>query len=295
MKPAIAQSEAEFDERKAEWAFERAQLEQRLSGLQADHSRTAEQLRAADQSLCASQLCTRFSPFVLLPRRHRMPNQVCSCSAHITLVSYGARPASQESLMRLIDAAQASKHAQSHRCFRHSARFQTQSQSTRAPAGCRGELRHEKEALAAQLNEARAEFHAFKAEHEGLPAALRSARAQVVAAQADTEKLRPDAMAAEGLRAELDAARGEVDAARAQAAAAQADRDQYEGDVVKHLDTIAACTDKLAKRRADNQALAAEVCRARSFSGLAARGGRAGRQGFESMSARMRQARQVCR
>jgi hypothetical protein len=53
MKPAIAQSERDFDEYKAAWAFERSQLEQRAVMLQEDHDRIAAQLRESDQQMCA--------------------------------------------------------------------------------------------------------------------------------------------------------------------------------------------------------------------------------------------------
>ena len=138
--------------------------------------------------------------------------------------------------------------------------FDSKVLASRSRRGRRGELRHEKAQLTAQLNEVRAAFHAFRAEHEGLPAALRDAKLQLAAAQADAEALRPEAAAAAALRGECDGARGEL-------ATALAERDRYAADVSKYLETITQCTEKLAKRRADNEALAAQA-RFPRFAGL---------------------------
>ena len=52
MQPAIKDSEAQFERQSAAWAFEKAQLEQRLEVLQGEHSRLAQDLRASDQTMC---------------------------------------------------------------------------------------------------------------------------------------------------------------------------------------------------------------------------------------------------
>ena len=96
MKPAIAQSEAEFDERKSQWAFERTQVEQRLQVVQAEQARTSEQLRTCDQTLCAPKIacCNQHLPTCSEGGCNILPPAQCTQrTASMPLVCACQRPA----------------------------------------------------------------------------------------------------------------------------------------------------------------------------------------------------------
>jgi hypothetical protein len=268
MKPAIARSEKEFDERKGEWAFERAQLEQRLQVVQKEHERTSSQLRSADQALYDSdpshlgvdctptaschQHTTHTSELhhvlawrriasrggLVLHGQHstwfmNQQQQLLSTALPPPAVAQQGQLPDSDTFNRLSTAANQAK--------------QTSQACTRCrQLACRGELRHEVQVLTTNLNDKTAELHGFKASHEGLPAALRTTRATADAAKADAVEQRAAATSA---AAEVATLRAAAATQHKQLQAAETECAERQREAVQARDLVAKLTSRSAEQR----------------------------------------------
>lgn len=107
---------------------------------------------------------------------------------------------------------------------------------------CRGELRHQVSALTQQLNDSRAEFHAYKTEHDGLPAALRASQARAADAAAEADSLR-------AIAAEVPQLKGAVAAGEKALSERLAELDATRVEVLETRDLVARLTAQSAKQR----------------------------------------------